>query len=123
MNKFHFATDEEIVGLDQELCAKLDIAWGIANAALRPTEVRFRLTSTTRGIHCGHSAHALGLAVDIGLGHLAEGFERDTQRWAIMHGLHGAGFKRIEEAPAHLHVDCGQPPDFPSPVQWIGKDA
>jgi hypothetical protein len=115
MGQFHFFTDQEIAGLQGNLPAMLDQARGVAG-------VPFVLTFTTGGQHCGNSAHYKGLAVDIGLGHLSEGFERDTQRWAIIHGLHGAGFKRIEEAPLHIHTDIGEPPEYPSPCQWIGKD-
>lgn len=129
LKKWNFFTDAEVQGLDQELCAMLDKARGLATLALREAwgtssiEVPFRLTSTTGGAHCGHSAHYDGLAVDIGLGHLEEGFERDRQRWAIMHGLHAAGFRRIEDCPLHIHADRAGPPHYPSPVQWLGKDA
>lgn len=116
MPQFKYFTDEEVKGLMDNLPAMLDMARGIAG-------VPFILTFTTGGVHCGNSAHYKGLAVDIGLGHLAEGFDRDTQRWSILRGLYGAGFKRIEDAPAHIHVDIGQPPEYPSPVSWIGTDS
>lgn len=116
MGNWKFFTDAEVAGLKDNLPAMLDAARGIAG-------VPFVLTFTTGGQHCGNSAHYKGLAVDIGLGHLAEGFDRDTQRWAIMKGLYGAGFKRIEDAPEHIHADIGEPPDYPSPVSWIGTDA
>jgi hypothetical protein len=93
----------------------LDLARGVAG-------VPFRLTSTTGGNHAPNSAHYKGLAVDIGLGHLAEGFERDTTRWAMLKGLYAAGFKRIECAPNHIHVDLGEPPEYPSPIFWLGTD-
>lgn len=115
MSNFKYFTDAEIAGLQGNLPAMLDMARGIAG-------VPFILTFTTGGQHCGNSAHYKGLAVDIGLGHLAEGFERDTQRWAIMKGLFLAGFQRVETAPAHLHVDIGEPPEYPSPTCWIGTD-
>jgi hypothetical protein len=117
MSQFKFFTDAEIAGLKDNLPAMLDMARGIAG-------VPFQLTATvaTDG-HSENSAHYKGLAVDIGLGHLAEGFERDTQRWAIMKGLYAAGFKRIEDCPLHIHVDIGTPPDYPSPIAWIGTDS
>lgn len=116
MSNFKYFTDDEIKGLQTPLPAMLDMARGIAG-------VSFRLTATmaTDG-HSPKSAHYRGLAVDIGLGHLAEGFDRDTQRWAIMKGLYAAGFKRIEDCPLHIHADIGEPPDFPSPCAWIGED-
>lgn len=117
MAQFHFFTDEEIAGLQGNLPAMLDQARGIAG-------VPFRLTATvaTDG-HSPNSTHYKGLAVDIGLGHLAEGAERDGVRWAILKGLFGAGFKRIEVCPLHLHCDIGELPDYVSPICWIGTDS
>src|SRR6266700_187594 len=105
MSNFKFFTDDEIKGLQGNLPAMLDMARGIAG-------VPFRLTATvaTDG-HSPNSAHYKGLAVDIGLGHLEEGAERDAARWAILKGLYGSGFKRIEDCPLHIHVDIGEPPD------------
>lgn len=116
MSNFHYFTDEEIKGLVAPLPAMLDMARGIAG-------VPFRLTATIANDgHSSNSAHYKGLAVDIGLGHLLVGFDRDTNRWAIMKGLYGAGFKRIEDCPLHIHCDIGEPPDYPSPCAWIGED-
>ena len=115
MGNFKYFTDEEVKGLQTPLPAMLDMARGVAG-------VPFRLTFTLGGEHCKGSSHYKGLAVDIGLGHLAEGFERNTQRWAIMKGLFAAGFKRIEDCELHIHVDIGELPDYPSPTMWIGKD-
>jgi hypothetical protein len=81
------------------------------------------LTSTTGGKHCGNSAHYKGLAVDIGLGHLAEGFDRDTYRHGLIEALFTVGFKRIECAELHLHVDIAEPPEYPSPIFWLGTDS
>lgn len=117
MAQFHYFTDDEIKGLQGNLPAMLDQARGIAG-------VPFRLTATvaTAG-HSSNSEHYKGLAVDIGLGHLAEGAERDAARWAIMKGLYGAGFKRIEDCQLHIHAGTGEPPDYPSPCAWIGADS
>lgn len=115
MSNFKYFSDEEIKGLQGNLPAMLDMARGIAG-------VPFRLTSTTGGQHATNSAHYKGLAVDIGLGHIAEGFERNTVRWAILKGLFAAGFQRIEVCPAHIHVDIGQAPDYMTPTCWIGAD-
>ncbi len=117
MSNFKYFSDGELVGLQDNIPAMLDMARGIAG-------VPFVLTATvaTTG-HAPDSTHYKGLAVDIGLGHLVEGFERDTQRWCILKGLYGAGFKRIEVCPLHIHVDIGVPPDYPSPLCWIGQDA
>jgi hypothetical protein len=116
MSKFHYFTDDEIKGLQGNLPAMLDQARGIA-------DVPFRLTATTGGQHATDSAHYKGLAVDIGLGHLNPGFERDTQRWAILKGLFAAGFKRIEICELHIHVDIGEPPEYVGPTSWLGIDS
>jgi hypothetical protein len=117
MNAFHWYTDQELAGLQGNLPAMLDQASQISG-------FKYRLTATiaTDG-HATNSAHYKGLAVDIGLGHLAEGAERDATRWAIMNGVYRAGFKRIEDCPLHIHIDIGEPPDYPSPCAWIGTDA
>lgn len=112
---YEWFSDAEVQGLDPRVPRMLDIARTVAG-------VPFRLTATTGGQHAPNSAHYRGLAVDIGLGHLAEGFARDTQRWAMLKGLYAAGFKRIEICPAHIHVDIGEPPDYVSPTCWIGTD-
>lgn len=129
MGNWKFFSDAEVAGLQGDVPAMLDMAHGLANQAMAKATgdpkayVKFILTFTTGGQHCGNSAHYKGLAADIGLGHLAEGFERDTQRWAIMVGLLGAGFQRVENAELHLHADRGSPPEYPSPTLWIGKDS
>ena len=116
MGNWNWFTDEEMTGLQTPLPAMLDKARGLAG-------VPFIITFSTGGQHCGNSAHYKGLAVDLGLGHLSEGFARDTIRGEMLRGIYAAGFKRIEIAPLHLHVDIGQPPDYPSPITWIGTDA
>lgn len=115
MSQFNYFSDEEIKGLQGDLPAMLDRARGIAG-------VPFHLTSTTGGTHASNSAHYKGLAVDIGLGHLSDGFERNTQRWAILKGLFTVGFNRIEICERHIHVDIGGPPDYVSPTCWMGLD-
>ena len=116
-SRWAYFTEEEVAGLQGELPAMLDRARGIAG-------IPFRLTATVaKDGHSPNSAHYKGLAVDIGLGHLAEGAERDAARWAILKGCYAAGFKRIEDCPLHIHVDLGEPPDYPSPCDWIGEDS
>lgn len=115
MGNFKYFSDVEVAGLQGNLPAMLDMARGLAG-------VPFIITFSTGGVHCGNSAHYKGLAVDLGLGHLAEGFERNNVRGEMLRGLYAAGFKRIEIAPAHLHVDIGEPPDYASPTTWLGKD-
>ena len=116
VNKFHWFTDEEIAGLQEDTPAKLDAAREYAG-------VPFRLTSTTGGQHAPNSAHYKGLAVDIGLGHLEEGVERDKHRFLIVKGLILAGFERIEVCPLHVHADRGQAPEYVTPWMMLGKDS
>jgi hypothetical protein len=116
MGNFKYFSDTEIAGLKGNLPGMLDMARGIAG-------IPFRLTSTTGGQHALNSAHYKGLAVDIGLGHLNEGFDRDTARFNIVRGLLATGFKRIELASSHIHVDLGGPPDYVSPILWLGTDS
>lgn len=116
VGNFKYFTDDEVAGLQGNLPAMLDMARGIAG-------VPFRLTATVaKDGHSPNSAHYKGLAVDIGLGHLDEGPARDAVRWAMLKGLFAAGFKRIEICPLHIHVDIGEPPDYSSPLCWIGED-
>jgi hypothetical protein len=129
MGKFTFFSDAELEGLKGDLPAMLDMAHMLANKAMAEATgipssyVKFILTATTGGQHTPNSAHYKGLAVDIGLGHLNEGFERNTQRWAILKGLFGAGFKRIEICESHIHVDRGESPDYVNPTAWLGTDS
>lgn len=123
VGNFKFFTDQEIAGLQGNLPAMLDMARGIAN-------VPFVLTSTLRtcagnqaAMGAEHSTHILGLAVDIGLGHLAEGFERDNARRLIRKGLEAAGFCRYGSYVAHIHVDIGQAPDYAQDVEWFSPNA
>lgn len=116
MGKWKFFTDEEVAGLQDNLPAMLDMARSISGCP-------YILTFTTGGQHCPHSAHYKGLAVDIGLGHLPEGPVRDSDRFDILKGLFAAGFQRIEVCPLHIHADIGQPPEYPSPICWIGTDS
>lgn len=120
----------EVHGLDKELVAMLMMAHGISNKEIsldtngKEDWVTYRLTATvsTDG-HSPNSEHYKALAVDIGLGHLPAGAERDRIRWYILKGLYGANFKRIEDCPLHIHAGVGKPPDYVSPCAWIGEDS
>lgn len=130
MGRWNFFTDEEVLGLDTECVAKLDMAHSLSNKAIAEATngkinyVSYRLTATVaKDGHAPNSAHYKGLAVDIGLGHFTEGAERDAMRWAILKGLYAADFRRIEDCPKHIHADEGKPPDYISPCAWIGEDS
>jgi hypothetical protein len=115
MSLIHF-TDAEVAGLIDPVPSMLDFTRGFLGEDII-------LTFTTGGIHCGHSTHSLGLAADLGLAHLAEGAVRDAYRYRLVRAAMKAGFVRIETAPGHVHLDYGQPPDYVSPILWMGTDS
>ena len=115
MNLLYF-TDEEVAGLVEPMPTMLDITRGLLGLPII-------LTFTTGGQHCGHSTHYEGKAADLGLGHLAEGFARDSYRYWLVYAAMKAGFKRIEDCPLHVHLDIGAPPDYASPVLILGQEA
>lgn len=110
-----YFTDKDVAGLIDPLPAMLDKL----RAFLGEPVI---LTFTTGGIHCGHSTHYKGMAVDCGLAHLVEGFERDSYRYKFVAAAQAAGFKRIEDCQHHIHIDIGAPPDYASPVLILGQD-
>jgi hypothetical protein len=111
-----YFTDAEVMGLIPPLPEMLDHLRGYLGLPVR-------LTFTTGGQHCGHSAHYKGMAADCGLGHLAAGFERDTYRYKFINAAYSAGFKRIEDCPSHVHLDVGEAPDYATPVMILGAEA
>lgn len=115
MNLMYF-TDEEVSGLKDPLPTMLDILRGFLGLPVI-------LTFTTGGKHCGHSTHPSGEAADCGLGHLAEGAVRDAYRFKFIAAAYKAGFQRIEDCPAHVHLDIGESPAYASPVLILGKEA
>lgn len=114
----HF-TDTELAGLKDPYPQMIEAA---REKLGRP----IRITHTTDGVHCGHSAHYIGAAADLGTGLLAMGFERDSYVYSLVNALQAAGFKRIEIASAHVHADIGDiiQPDgtYPSPILIIGAE-
>lgn len=122
----HF-TDEEVVGLDKELCAKLDMAREKAGVPFfitsgkRTPEQNANLSGAV-----SDSSHLTGLAVD-----LATGDDHTKNR--IIYGLCIAGLgSRIGEyfsidpanpkrlIPHHVHVDCDT--TKPQEVTWSLKE-
>jgi|WetSurMetagenome_2_1015567.scaffolds.fasta_scaffold517962_1 hypothetical protein len=111
VSNYKYFKDEEIVGLDKELVAKLDVARGVAG-------IPFRITSGKRTVEqnsvlkgaVADSSHLTGLAVDL--------WVEDYHAYCVMlKGLYAAGFRRfghyftIEQTdpinfiPRHIHVD------------------
>ena len=110
MNKWTYFSDEEVVGLDQELCAMLDRARGLAGCpfiitnGLRTQDQNDALAESVK-----NSAHLTGHAVDLAC--------NDSEvRYAMIRGLILAGFKRIGIYSAHLHADNSA--TLPQEVCW-----
>lgn len=119
MGNYNWFTDQELAGLKDPYSAMIDAARGKLGEPIR-------LTFTTGGEHCGHSAHYIGAAADLGTGHKNGGFDRDSYVYKLVSALLSVGFKRIEICPSHVHADIGdqiQPEGFPSPVLIIGQEA
>jgi hypothetical protein len=120
MGNYNFFTDQELSGLKDPYPAMIDAARGKLGKPII-------LTFTTGGQHCGHSSHYIGAAADLGTGHLAQGFDRDTYVYGLVKALYDVGFKRIEVCPAHIHADIGDmvQPDgtYPAPVLILGQEA
>ena len=111
MGNSTYFTDEEVQGLDKELCAMLDRARGFANVpfvitcGLRTPEQNAGLPEAVQD-----SAHLTGNAVDLACA--------DSQtRFAMLKGLLGAGFNRIGIYKLHCHADDS--PTLPPNVIWF----
>jgi len=114
VNKWRYFKDGEIMGLENELVAKLDTARHIAG-------VKFKITSGKRSAEgnsvlvgaVGDSSHLTGKAVDLAVGN-------SNDYLHMMEGLIKGGFRRIGQYMnaigddvIHLHVDIddGKPQD------------
>lgn len=97
--KLNFFTEDEVQGLDQELCAMLDLARGkagvpfVITCGLRTPEQNAKLAESV-----SDSAHLTGHAVDLACAD-------SPTRFAMLAGLLAAGFNRIGIYSKHLHVD------------------
>ncbi len=107
MSNYHYFSDEELKGLDLELCAMLDRARGLAGqpfiitCGLRTPEQNAALPESVQD-----SAHLSGHAVDLAC--------NDSElRYAMLRGLILAGFNRIGIYSAHIHADndLSKPPN------------
>lgn len=106
-----YFSDDEVKGLDQELVAKLDMARKVAGIPFIITcGVRTKEENDLVG-GVSDSAHLTGKAVDLRC-------EDSTARFKMVSGLLSAGFKRVEVASAHIHVDVDE--DKPQYVMWLG---
>lgn len=114
MGKYKYFTDEETKGMTENVCFRLDRARDLFNA---PIEITCGYRDPAHNQEIGgvaNSAHTKGMAADIRAPQDAA--MREKMMWAL--GL--AGFKRVETAPKHFHVDVD--PDKPTPCFWQGTD-
>jgi len=115
--------DPLMVGLSPELMSKLDTARTVAGIPFIISSGLRTCAANAAAMGAEHSAHIQGLAVDLGLGHLNEGYDRDSARFAMLKALISAGFQRIGVYQKHLHLDVGMPPDYAQAVAWFTTTA
>lgn len=111
MNQWHFFNDEEVKGLDKELCAMLDWARGRAGV---PFIITCGVRTPEQNDQVGgvkDSSHIRGLAVDLAC---SDSFSR----YKMVQSLLLAGFKRMGIYDKHIHVD--RDTTLPEQVCWIG---
>ena len=109
MNNYRYFSEKEILGLDRELCARLDQARHHANT---PFILTSTLRSPERALGVENSAHLTGKAVDIRI-------TDSTARFKIVRGLILAGFTRIGVYDKHAHADIDE--SKPQEVMWLGE--
>jgi hypothetical protein len=121
VNQYTFFNDSEIVGLDPELVAMLDMACGLAGHVFG-SHVPFVITSGRRTPEQNaalpnavqDSEHLTGNGVDLACS--------DSQiRFAMLRGLTGAGFNRIGIYAEHIHA--GNSKTLPQNVCWFIESA
>lgn len=99
-------SDDEIIGLDPALVARLDHARGLAKVPFIITE-----GFASGGSHVANTAHARGLAVDLRCA-------SSRTRMKMLAALLQAGFRRIGVYDAHIHADVDE--TLPQDVVWVG---
>lgn len=118
-NKWNYFKPEEVVGLDSELVAKLDVARHRSGVPYTITDGLRTAAGNTDRNAVNNSAHLVGKAVDLRC--------RDSRTlWKMLDGLVAAGFKRIgiyfvitdgNIRPTHIHVDTDETKD--QEVVWL----
>lgn len=111
MSQWKYFLEDEVLGLKDELILKLDQMRSVAGVPIVITSGLRTLgtNAVTQGVH--DSAHLKGLAADI---HCPD----SGTRFKLVAAAFQVGFKRIEAASAHIHVDID--PDLPQNVLWLG---
>lgn len=114
MSRWVYFTDEETTGLVDDLCFKLDRARELFDA---PIVLTCGYRSPDHNAAIGgvpESAHTKGMAVDI------RAPQDAAMREKLMWSLGAAGFRRVETALRHFHVDVDS--TKPTPCFWQGDD-
>lgn len=120
---YKYFTDEEAKGLAPELMSKLDTARAVAGVPFIISSGLRTCAANAAAMGAEHSSHIQGLAVDLGLGHLPEGGERDAARYKMVGALLSAGFLRLGVYNLHIHADVGHQPDYVQGVIWFSAAA
>lgn len=110
MSKWKYFTDEEVAGLKDELVLKLD---QLRFHAQIPVIITCGYRSPEQNLTVGgvaNSAHTRGLAVDIAC-------PDSGTRYRLIGAAFQVGFKRIEAATRHVHLDIDE--TLPQDVLWI----
>lgn len=111
MTRWRHFQNSEVVGLDLELVAKLDMAREQAGV---PFEITSGVRTTDQNLEAQgvtHSSHLAGLAVDLRC-------NNSLDRYHMVKALLDVGFKRLGIYDFHLHADLD--PNLPSEVIWTG---
>lgn len=114
MSKWVYFTDEESIGMTDDICFKRDRARELFGA---PIEQTCGFRSPAHNAEIGgvpNSAHTLGKAFDMKAP--VDPLMREKLAWA----LGAAGFRRVESAPKHFHADTDD--TKPTPCFWEGDD-
>lgn len=113
MGRLTFFTDEEVKGLDQELCAKLDWARGRSGIPFVITSGLRTVEQNSEASGVSDSSHLKGLAVDLRIQDASA-----SNRFKMVNALLLSGFKRIGIYDKHCHVDIDS--NLPQNVMWTG---
>ena len=114
MGKWKYFTDEETAGMVDDICFKLDRARELYGDAIVLT-CGYRSPAKNAEIGgVADSAHLKGEAADLEAPQ--GGFQREKMVWAFG----AAGFRRVESAPLHFHVDIDD--TKPTPCFFPGVD-
>ncbi len=114
MGRCKYFTDEETEGMQTDICMRLDLAREYFG---NPIELTCGYRSPEHNAEIGgvqNSAHTKGMAADV------KAPTDPAMREKMMWSFGCAGFKRVESAPKHFHVDTDD--TKPTPCFWEGDD-